>query len=352
MSKLIGIHCQPQRQFERRLQIYEEILKFNGLESVRLCSSDLDFWEQVRKLDLFIYYWGQWDAPRQNAKAVIPIVEKELNVPCFPNMRTCWCYDDKVREYYLMRAHGFPMAKCWIFWEKDDALRWAEHAPLPVVFKLSGGAGSKNVILIKDKKNLLRIIRIMFHKGVQDGELPGRGSLAPGIFARIRRYLAPKKRYVFNQPLPYNMSCPNWKPHKHYVLFQEFLLGNDYDTRVTTIGDRAFALRRPNRPRDFRASGGGLIDYNNDKIDMNFVKEAMKISQKMGFQSMAYDFLYGPDGEIKFTEISYAFVDTAIHDCLGYWDSDLNWHEGHFWPQYFLLMDALALPDLKQPEIL
>ena len=40
-----------------------------------------------------------------------------------------------------------------------------------------------------------------------------------------------------------------------------------------------------------------------------------------------------------------------VHACPGYWDSGLNWHEGHFWPQYFHLMDALNSPDLKQMEL-
>jgi len=29
----------------------------------------------------------------------------------------------------------------------------------------------------------------------------------------------------------------------------------------------------------------------------------------------------------------------------------MNWHEGHFWFQYLVLMDMLKLPDLKQPDM-
>ena len=65
---------------------------------------------------------------------------------------------------------------------------------------------------------------------------------------------------------------------------------------------------------------------------------------------MAYDFLYDKDRNPWFCEISYSFVDTAVERCPGYWDTDLDWHEGHWWPQYFQLMDALDVPDLKQPS--
>jgi hypothetical protein len=66
---------------------------------------------------------------------------------------------------------------------------------------------------------------------------------------------------------------------------------------------------------------------------------------------MAYDFLKNGNGDVQICEISYTFVDTAVYRCPGYWDEDMNWHAGHYWPQYCQLMDTLQLPDLKQPEI-
>ena len=49
---------------------------------------------------------------------------------------------------------------------------------------------------------------------------------------------------------------------RDYLLVQEFLPGNGFDTRITVIGNRAFGFRRFNRPDDFRASGSGRIDWN------------------------------------------------------------------------------------------
>jgi len=57
----------------------------------------------------------------------------------------------------------------------------------------------------------------------------------------------------------------------------------------------------------------------------------------------------GPEPET--CEISYTTIDYLMYACSGYWDDKLNWHEGHFWPQYFILMDLLELPNLKQPEL-
>jgi hypothetical protein len=116
------------------------------------------------------------------------------------------------------------------------------------------------------------------------------------------------------------------------------------------MGNRAQAFRRKNRDNDFRASGSKNNDLNPQKIDLNFVKLAFQISQKMGFQTMAYDFLYDENQKPAIIEISYAYPDRTLPHCPGYWDSELNWHEGHFWPQYFHLVDALENPELKQPD--
>jgi glutathione synthase/RimK-type ligase-like ATP-grasp enzyme len=134
-------------------------------------------------------------------------------------------------------------------------------------------------------------------------------------------------------------------------LFQKFLPNNLFDTRVSIIGERAFAFRRFNRKNDFRASGSGLIDYDKSGIDRRSIEIAFTISNKLRFQSMAYDFLLNEKKELEICEISYTYVDKAVYDCPGFWDKNLDWHEGHFWPQYCQLVDALKLPNLKQPNM-
>ena len=63
---------------------------------------------------------------------------------------------------------------------------------------------------------------------------------------------------------------------------------------------------------------------------------------------MAYDFLYDYNKQPIINEFSCQFVDSAIYSCPGYWDENLNWHEGHFWPQYCQLQDLLDKPNLIQ----
>ena len=165
-------------------------------------------------------------------------------------------------------------------------------------------------------------------------------------YQRLRGFAGTILRRIRNEHEPLY-----WQLEKNYVLFQKFLPNNLFDTRVSIIGERAFAFRRFNRKNDYRASGSGKINYDLDKIDLRAVEIAFSISNKLGFQSMAYDFLISESKKLEICEISYTYVDTAVYNCPGYWDRNLNWHQGHFWPQYCQLVDALNLPHLKQPEI-
>jgi glutathione synthase/RimK-type ligase-like ATP-grasp enzyme len=271
-----------------------------------------------------------------------------MKIPCFPNWKTSWHFDDKIKQYYLLRLHGFPIIDSYIFWEKDEALKWIESAQMPVIFKLKRGAGSNNVILVENKSNAKRLIKKMFGKGIKSGRISDKNSLQQRYstpYRKLRHLGGDLLRGVRGEYEPLF-----WQVDKNYVLFQKFLPNNSFDTRVSIIGERAFAFRRFNRKNDFRASGSGNIDYDKDEVDKRAIQIAFRISERLNFQSMSYDFLVNEKKELEICEISYTYVDYAVYDCPGFWDKDLSWHEGHFWPQYCQLMDALGLPHLKQPH--
>jgi hypothetical protein len=348
----VGFHVEPLGQFGNHLLKFEQILDHNNIDHIRMDSNDPDFWDQLKEVDCFIYKWVQYDTSRQRALSIIPVIEKEFHTKCFPDNITSWHFDDKVRQYYLMKSKGFPMTESYIFWDENKAMEWAETAELPVIYKLKGGAGSRNVQKIRQKKELKRLIKANFGPGVKDGFVPGYHTFLEKTIKKLKRWAYIKSSAIKGVELPYRFYQPNWNKHKGYIYFQKFNAGNTFDTRITTIGDRAFAFRRINRPNDFRASGSGNINYELDKIDMRCVKKALEVSKHFGFQTMTYDFLFTENNEIEFCEISYNYNDRAVYNCAGYWDEELNWHEGHFWPQFTVLKDLLGKEDLKQPDLL
>jgi hypothetical protein len=345
----VGIHPGRYKEISPFVKKYDIILKYNNIDVQFLYIDDPGFFGKVKELDAFIFHYLHYDYDKQLASSILPLISDFFKIPCFPDIFTDWHFDDKIRQYYLMKLNGFPMTESWIFWDKKDALSWVEKARYPLVFKLKGGAGSQNVILVNDIQRARSLVNRMFGKGFKDIGLNEGGSTVKNDF-NIVKYVEGflwkiKKKYQGNPAETY------YNKQKNYILFQEYLPDNEYDTRISVIGDRAFGFRRLNRQNDFRSSGSGKIDHDHQRIDLKFIEIAFEVSRKLHFQSMAYDFLYNEEHEPEFCEISYSYLDTAVYSCDGFWDSKLNWHEGHFWPQYCQLQDLLKLPDLKQPVI-
>lgn len=126
-------------------------------------------------------------------------------------------------------------------------------------------------------------------------------------------------------------------PEKGYVYFQEFLKNNDFDTRIITVGDKAFGIRRFNRKNDFRASGSGKIDYDELAIDKKMVSTALEVSKGLEASCLAYDFVYDAEGCPKIIEVCFGFSMLAYDYCTGYWDSQMEFRKGAFNPQFMMI---------------
>jgi glycosyltransferase involved in cell wall biosynthesis/glutathione synthase/RimK-type ligase-like ATP-grasp enzyme len=311
----IGIHPHP-KDPERFHEKWADFLSKQGVNVrwVNLLSENA--LEQATKCDGIMWRWLHNWQDKQSAKQILQIIEHYLDIPVFPDQRTSWHYDEKVSQFYLLKSIDAPVPYAWVFWDRQEAISWAQTARYPLVFKLSVGAGSANILIVNTASEAVSLINKAFN-----------GGMFPYTMNEFRSETA--------GPRP-----PHWKPEFDYVYFQEFLPGNDFDTRITIIGDRAFGFRRFNRPGDFRASGSGLIDYTTDKIDRRCVEIAFSVSERCGFTSMAYDFL-NKDGYPLICEISYTFNDEAVFNCPGHWQRDLQWHEGHIWPEKAQVDDFL-----------
>lgn len=329
---------------------YTEVLEANGIDYRVVCVDDCDFWSVVPQLKLFIMRFDQFDSNRQVAADIIPLIHDAYRVPCFPDPKTMWHYDDKIRQAMLASANNWPMIKSWYFYSRDAARAWAETTKYPVVFKLKGGAGSKNVMLVHNRLEANQLIEQMFGSGVLPDKFTPKQSLKRAHFSmksELRHLLG--NMYRKSKGLD---ADPYWARQKNYVLFQEFLPNNVFDTRVTVIGNRAFGFRRMVRQRDFRASGSGVIDYDQSKIDRRCIELAFNVSHSAGYQSMAYDFLFNLNSEPEFCEMSYTYSSLAIRNCPGFWDQNLVWHAGHFSPEVLHLQDALQNFNILGPAAL
>jgi hypothetical protein len=297
--------------------------------------------EQLTGCDGLMWWFAHKSFPRNFATRLMTALNHGRHFPTFPNYRTCWHFDDKVSQHYLFRANGLPIPRTWVFWRLEDARNFCRSAQFPMVLKLAGGITSENVRLLRNRREAEYWIERLFGSGVT--------SLDRASLRRPRAVLG--RALTVGEALigGHRRRARRGDVQRGYFLVQEFLEGNDYDTRAVAIGNRAFAYRRFNRPADFRASGSGLRDPDPSKIDLQMVRMAFAVARSLGTQSIAIDGIY-KGKERVLTEISYYYEGWILHEeCPGHWllhgspeDGELEWVQGARRPEDCILEDFLA----------
>ena len=263
-----------------------------------------------------------------------------LGIKVFPNIHTCWHFDDKVGQKYLFESIKAPFIKSYVFYDLESSLEFINQVEFPKVFKLRGGAGSENVKLLSTKKEAIKYAK----KAFSTGFTTNRFSALKNRLWQFKRDKSLKSflnigRGVIRVFIK-NEIHTKLPIEKNYFYLQDFIPDNDSDIRVIVIGKRAFAIKRMTRDGDFRASGSGKIVYDKHEIPLECIKVAFETSKKLKTQSAAYDFVF-LDDKALIIEISYAFSQEGYLKCPGYWDENLNWIEGGFIPEYFMIEDLL-----------
>jgi glutathione synthase/RimK-type ligase-like ATP-grasp enzyme len=296
---------------------------------------------QLTFADALLWQWLHYDQREQLVARQIIMAAEAMGIIVFPSVATCWHFDDKVAQKYILEAVRAPLVPSYVFYDSGEALRWIDEALFPKVFKLRKGAGSANVRLVRDAHAGRTLVKRAFSDGFwpiasyrhdvgkryrlarQRGDILGALRRVPKALAEIRR---------INRAMG---------PEKGYIYFQDFIPDNDFDTRVTIIGNRAFAFTRNVRPGDFRASGSGDIVYDTQRIQPQCIQIAFEVTRKIGSQSMAFDFVLAKNTQPMILEVSYCYDAKAVYNCPGHWDDQLIWHEGHVWPEDAILIDLL-----------
>jgi glutathione synthase/RimK-type ligase-like ATP-grasp enzyme len=272
------------------------------------------------------------------AKPILFALE-QAGINVFPNFNTNWHFDDKVGQKYLLEAIGSPLVPSYVFVEKQKALQWINETTFPKVFKLRGGAGAANVRLVHSAIEAKKLIKKAFRKGFSNYD---KWSSIRERYRKLRlgktSFFDLLKGFVrLGYPPPFTKVLGR---EVGYAYFQDFIANNDYDIRVVVIANKAFAIKRMVRNNDFRASGSGNILYEKQHFNEQDIKLAFEIHAKLKSQCTAMDFVYD-NGQPRVVEISYGFSPEGYDPCPGYWDEELNWHEGRFDPYGWMVEEVL-----------
>lgn len=314
-----------------------EFLGHHGcdVKIVNVCSPSII--DDLRDCHGFMWRPSITSSARQIMHKLLPAIDYYTDTLVYPDQNTCRHWDDKVSQAFIFQAMDIPSPRSWVFFDRKLAWDWSRQAQYPVVLKLWGGAGSTNVRLIRSESDAQRWIRLLFDHGLRRMEDVG------NYGCRAKRALRKAAKQMLRRVDITDIEAwsNGWDIHRNYVLFQEFLPDNDYDTRITVIGNRAFGFRRHNRDNDFRASGSGRIDYTRSEVDPAFIGLAFQIADKLKMQSCAIDGLWRGNEAVA-GEVGHIYLSSAIYNCPGHWDRDLNWHEGHMWPEQAHVEDFVA----------
>ena len=301
---------------------------------------DSDIVEQVKDCSAFM--WHHHHANYKDtlfAKQLLYSLQMD-GKKVFPDFYTGWHFDDKVGQKYMLEAIDAPLVPSYVFYTKKDALDWIEQTIFPKVFKLRGGAGAANVKLIHTKQQAKKLVKTAFGKGFNQFNKWNY------LKERFNKYCKGKDTLLgickgIGRLFINTEFAKMHSPEKGYVYFQDFIPNNKFDIRVIVIGDKAFAIKRMCREKDFRASGSGTILYEKGIIDKRCIEQSFIITKKSKAQCVAYDWVFNEQNVPMIVEISYGFSTHGYDPCPGYWDEKLQYHQEKFIPQNWMIENLL-----------
>lgn len=334
----LAIHFSEDNFSERWIEYCQE----NKINYKIVNCYDSDIMSQLVDCNGLMWHWNQNDYKAALfARQLTQSLEKK-GFKVFPNAKSAWYYDDKLGQKYLLESINAPFVKTHVFYDKKEALDWAQNTSFPKVFKLRGGAASVNVKLVRSERDAIRIINQAFGRGFRPINRISRFNNSLMAFNRKRNLQTFKGLIAGFIRILISNALDRFSPtQKGYVYFQDFISNNTFDTRLTVIGNRCTGTIRYCRKNDFRASGSGIYDLDPSLFNMESVKIAFETASKIGSQSMAFDIILDKDVP-KIVEISYCFPPKAEDECPGYWDNNLIWHEKNdIKAEYFMIEDFL-----------
>lgn len=283
--------------------------------------------EDIEKVDIVLWHFSGYNYTEMLIARSILYASRNMGKIVYPDFNDSWHFDDKVAETYLLQSVKAPMPKSFMFYSLAAINNFTiNFNNYPIIAKLRNGSGSHNVKKIKSKDELLSYAKKMFTKGINSApSLMYKASSNIKSSKNLKILIKRAKRIPeFLRTLS---NAKKFNIERGYVFLQEFIPNDGYDLKIVVVGDKLSFIGRNIRQGEFRASGGGDMFYDKDKVTQNIIDSAFKTSDVLGFNCMGYDYVINKNtGEGKIIEISYGFSHHALLEAKGYFDRSGIWH--------------------------
>lgn len=199
------------------------------------------------------------------------ILENELGGVIFPTWKECWLTEHKPRLRDWLDANGFLHPQTWVFYNREDALKFAESCKIPLVVKSATGGSASGISVVRTRGQLRKAIRLAFGRGLR--------------------------------PRSYDPNDRQWG----YVYIQEYF-PNVLEWRMVRIADSYFGYRKePGADGIHSASKAwSWLDPGPELLELT-----RQVTEKGGFTSMDVDVFIPEDGRLLINECQTMFGCTS-----------------------------------------
>lgn len=282
---------------------------------------------QLMGFDLILWHYSNYSFKDMLIAKNILFTLEDRGKKVFPSFRDAWHFDDKLAETYLLESINAPIPKSYYFYDSISLENEISNLKFPIIAKLRNGSGSHNVKKIESADALRSYAKKMFTSGLNSApNLLYKASSNIKSSKSLKTFINRAKRIPeFLRTLS---NAKKFNVERGYVYLQEFIPNDGYDLKIVVVGDKLSFIGRNIREGEFRASGGGSLFYDRNKVTKNVIDSAFKTSDLLGFQCMGYDYVVNREnGEGIIIEISYGFSHQALLEAGGYYDRDGVWYD-------------------------
>ncbi|HCX99208.1 MAG TPA: hypothetical protein DG754_03630 [Bacteroidales bacterium] len=265
-----------------------------------------DWYEQISKTESNIFLLkppGETFKFKHLYDERLYVISEVMNKFTFPSYKEVLIYENKIMLSAFLKGAQIPMPETWVFYNKANAIEFAEASNLPIVAKTGIGASGTGVKIIRTRKELQNYVKTAFSKGIKRRLGPNRNT---GNLKSWSKKAFGSPIFLFNKIKKY------WKIYKDaqkgFVLFQEYI-PHEFEWRVVRIGDAWFGHQKTKYGD--KASGTKGIDYIPPPLDLlNFCRN---ICEKHNFTSMALDIFEHPTKGFVVNELQTIFGHAQDH---------------------------------------
>ncbi|APF20140.1 hypothetical protein Calab_0558 [Caldithrix abyssi DSM 13497] len=235
----------------------------------------------------------------------IYVINKVMKKFCYPNYDEIVIHENKKFLYYWLKANKLPHPKTYVFYDKEEALSFANEVALPIVGKFNIGASGKGVKIFRDRKSLIKYIESAFIKGLRQDWGPN---------MRMGNWIFRLKK-IFKNPSRIKNRIEVYKRvyneiQKGFVILQKYI-PHDFEWRVVCIGESYFGYKKKKIGDKCSGGKGYIYDVPTETL-LNFVKD---ICTKYLFNTMAFDLFEDGNGVYLINEMQTIFGHVKDHIC-------------------------------------